>query len=368
MFIKKSRLDNQGVFTLKVKNILIFFSLLTVASVTCLPQNLAEAQSLDNVQITIQTSGLGANYFIVNAYNMTGSLEAATQTHYSGASFELPDGQYIFTVTATNQSYSTPLPLLTSSSGSGSASISSSLPIYIAPASEYGYSVQQVSGSVILTILTQNVTQFPTNQIQVKVSYANETAVEDSYVSASVIGANYYWGYEPKVVTWATTGTDGIADLVTPVAPIQIDCWKWVPSSSTSYPAPQTSGSGQTVNGTIVAAPIYSGLAGSTIIIPPQTSAHITLLPQQAEYWITPALTAPSGGSSNPAPGPGSIPFSVYSQQQGNPNLPNNPIPEFSFPLFGLLTLGTSAAAIIFGFIKFRKPAKKLLITPQNLP
>ena len=38
----------------------------------------------------------------------------------------------------------------------------SSFPIYVAPAVEYGYSVQQVSSSMSITISTQNVTAYPT--------------------------------------------------------------------------------------------------------------------------------------------------------------------------------------------------------------
>jgi hypothetical protein len=170
-------------------------------------------------------------------------------------------------------------------------------------------------------------------------------------VSASVIGANYYWGYEPNVVTWATTGTNGNAELLTPAAPLQVDAWKWVPTSGTTYPSPQAEGSGQAVNGTIIAVPIYVGLAGSTVVVPPQTSAVITLLLQQANYWVTPgvvtAIGAPS--TSNYFPGPGSIPSSVY-EQQGNPNIPDA-VPEFS-TIFALTVLvATSAIA----FYKLRK-------------
>ena len=231
----------------------------------------ANSATFNNVAINIQTSGIQADYFIVNAFNMSGYLESSTQTHYSAASFELPDGQYIFTATANNQSYVYPVPLLTASAGAASSSGALSLPIYVAPAEEYGFLVQQVSGSSALTITTQNVSQYPTNSLTVKVVYDNGTAAVGASVSASVIGSSYYWGYESNVVTWASTGEDGVANLVTPVAPVQIDVWIWVPSDTTNYPTPQMDVPGQVVNGTIIAYPIYVGLAGSALVVPPQT-------------------------------------------------------------------------------------------------
>jgi hypothetical protein len=192
---------------------------------------------------------------------------------------------------------------------------------------EYGFSVQQVSGFTALTITTQDVTQFPTNLLTVKVTYANGTVAAGAYVSASVIGSSYYWGYEPNVVTWATTESDGIAVLFTPTAPIQVDAWIWVPSTGTINPGAPTGVSGQVVNGTVIPVPVYLGLAGSALVVPPQTNAQITLQPQQSSYWATPstATATPSttSSSSSYAAGPGSVPYSVYEQQQGNPNLTN---------------------------------------------
>jgi len=73
------------------------------------------------------------------------------------------------------------------------------------------------------------------------------------------------------------------------------------------------------VNVTTPIQPTYSGLAGSTLIIPPQTTATITMHTQQQNYWITlyAAPTTPGTDSTDP----GSIPASVYVQQQGNPAL-----------------------------------------------
>ena len=133
----------------------------------------ASSATFNNVAINIQTSGIQADYFVVNAFNMSGYLESSTQTHYSAASFELPDGQYIFTATANNESSVYPMPLLTASAGAASSSSDLSLPIYVAPAEEYGFLVQQISSSMLLTITTQNVSQYPTNSFAVKVVYDN---------------------------------------------------------------------------------------------------------------------------------------------------------------------------------------------------
>src|SRR5674476_1491871 len=77
--------------------------------------SVASSASFNNVEINIQTSGIQADYFVVNAFNMSGYLESSTQTHYPAASFELPDGQYIFTASANNESSDYPVPLLTAS-------------------------------------------------------------------------------------------------------------------------------------------------------------------------------------------------------------------------------------------------------------
>src|SRR6202142_4409175 len=203
------------------------------------------AAAFNNVQVNIQTSSIQADYFDVNAFNMTGYLESSVQTHYSAASFELPTGQYIFTVTANNESNSVyPVPLLSTSSGAASSPM---LPIYIAPAVEYGFSVNQISSSTSITIITQNVTQYPTNSLAVTVQFPNGTTAVGASVSASVIGSSYYWGYEPNVVTWALTGADGVATLTVPTAPVQINAWLWVQSNGTGYGTPQVGAPSQVV-------------------------------------------------------------------------------------------------------------------------
>jgi hypothetical protein len=301
------------------------------------PPSYASAAVYNDVQISVQTSGILADYFSVSAFNMSGFQEALVQTHYSAASFELPSGQYIFTVTANNRIYSVynpPVPLGAPSSGGQSSPSVPSLPLYVAPAVEYGYSLQQVSSSVAITITTEDVTRFPTNALTVEVLYANGTAAVGASVSASVVGSSYYWGYEPDVVTWASTGADGVATLVTPAAPVQVDAWIWLPSNATSYPSPQGGATGTAVNGTSVAVPVYLGLAGSALVVPPQATVSITLEAQQANYWVVPyvGVSTPSGSESGSVAGPGSVPYSVYGQQQGNPNLQNFQSPGSASP------------------------------------
>jgi len=296
--------------------IVLGLSLLTITSLAS-----ASTTSYNNVQINIQTtSNMPSGYYTVTAFNMTGYQESLVQTYYPAASFELPNGQYIFTVTANNQTSNYPVPVAlgtTSSSGENSPSIPS-LPIDIAPAVEYGYSVQQVSSSITITIATQNVSSFPTSTLTIQVLYANGSAAADASVSASTIGSSYYWGYEPNVVTWTTTNADGYATLVTPTAPEQINAWSWLPLNLTNSPPQQVIVGGEPVNTSGPVMPTYIGLAGSTLIIPPQTTATITLYAQQQNYWVTPYAATSSSSSSA---GPGAIPESVYATQQGDPAL-----------------------------------------------
>jgi hypothetical protein len=362
--------------------IVLGLSLLSVASIAS-----AQLTSYNNVQINIQTSNIQSGYFTVSAFNMTGYQESSVQTYYPAASFELPNGQYIFTVTANNQTntnYPVPLAAGDASSGSVSSSGTPALPIPVVPATEYGYSVQQISSSITLTITTQNVASFPTNTLTIQVLYANGTAAAGASVSASTLGSSYYWGYEPNVTTWTTTGPDGYATLVTPTAPEQINAWSWLPLNLTSSTPPQVIIAGEPINVTGPMIPAYIGLAGSTLIVPPQTTATITMYTQQQNYWVTPyAAATPETGSATGVPsssssvGPGAIPASVYAQQQGNPALQANPtstpIAIVSHTTSGntlLLTIlvavviaGVAVASLIFATRTKRKQAQSSLQT-----
>ena len=297
----------------------------------------ANTASYNNVQIFIQTASNLPDHFTVSAYNMSGYMVASTQSQYPAAAFELPAGEYIFTATAESQDYyvygySTPVVSdLTAVPESGIAK-GEPMPYYKTPVVEYGYSVRQVLGSESFTISTQNVTSFPTTKLTIKVTYANGTAASGASVSASVIGSMYYWGYESDLVTWNSTDADGIATLIAPQAPVQIDVWSWVP---VDLPREQTTVQvdvgGENVNVTVYWEPMYVGLAGSTLIIPPQTSASVTLHVQQSDYWVMPYAvreTATREDMTTVPPGPDSIPAPVYTLQQGNPKLEDYLPPE----------------------------------------
>jgi hypothetical protein len=320
----------------KIKTVSMIFALTAMLCLAALlglsSMSLANAASYSNVQVFIQTASNLPDYFTVSAFNMSGNMVASCQTQYPAASFELPNGQYIFTATAdesSNQIYAAPMVgVNVAQSGLAMPSISS---LYESPVVEYGYLTQQVSGSTTLTISTENVTSFPTTTLTIKVAYANGTAADGATVSASVVGSSYYWGYESNAVMWNTTQADGIAILVAPQAPVQIDAWNWVPISlpSNLTTVPVIVG-GEEVNVTVYWEPTYVGLAGSVLIVPPQTSASITLHVQQPSYWVMPygaVATPTTAGKGTASSNASSIPATVVQQQQGNPLLKNYQTP-----------------------------------------
>jgi hypothetical protein len=317
---------------IKAKTKFLILATTTILSIIVplgfLSSSFANAASYSNVQVFIQCASSLPDYFTVSAFNMSGYMKASCQTQYPAASFELPNGEYIFTATADQSSHQIYYPLAPMI-GQNVLANSSAIPYYEAPVVEYGYSVQQISSSTTLTISTQNVSSYPTTTLAIKVAYVNGTAAEGASVSASVIGSSYYWGYESTAVMWNTTQTDGTATLVTPQAPVRIDAWSWMP---VSLPKNQTMipviVAGEDVNVTVYWQPTYVGLAGSATIVPPQTSTTITLHVQQSDYWVMPygvQTTSPNEGqaTSSSSSARDSIPATVYQQQQGNPLMKN---------------------------------------------
>ncbi|OGD45815.1 hypothetical protein A3K70_04550 [Candidatus Bathyarchaeota archaeon RBG_16_48_13] len=324
----------------------------------------ANAASFNNVQVFIQTASDLPDHFTISAFNMSGYMFASTQSRYPAASFELPDGQYIFTATAERQDYQvygSPTPMMSDSTGVQEPSIAKGdmpMPYYKEPVVEYGYSVRQVLRSTSFTISTLNVTSFPTSKLTIKVTYANGTAASGASVSASVVGSQYYWGYGSDLVTWNSTDADGVATLTAPQAPVQINVWSWIPVDlPKEQRTVQVVVGGEKVDVTVYWEPMHVGLAGSILIIPPQTSASVTLYVQQPSYWVMPyALRgSPTGeGQTTVSPGPDSIPAPVYMQQQGNPKLQDYQAPEVQSPTgststpasLGLFTESTLLVAI----------------------
>lgn len=270
------------------------------------------ATSYNNVQVFVQTTNITQGSFTIAAYNSSGSLVASTQTIYPAGGFELPTGEYLFTVTAENESQGvpTPVPLAGSTGESGGTAFTPSTPTvipvpYKLPDVEYGYLLQQVSGSESLTIKTMPIENITLTKISVKVQFVNGTAAAGASVSASVVGA-WYWWYGPAadMKLYAETGSDGMANLTVPAVPVDVTAWDWV---RVNVPANATTISvnigGETVNVTVYWKPLYVGLGGSALIIPPDNSTTITLHIQEPSYWylpgdVTSGATAPSVSSA----------------------------------------------------------------------
>jgi hypothetical protein len=276
----------------------------------------------------------------VTAYNSTGYALVTYQTPYPAASFELPGGSYTFTVSATSQytygcaSTGGVTPVEASGSSASSAGSSGGPAIIVGPCisgytdSEYGYAVEQVSGPTTVNISTQSMTSFPTTTINVHVSYANGTVASGVTLYASVLGGQGY-GVENGASSSNMTGqadTSGMTSLVVPSAPVEVTAWSWLPvnlpvNGSTVH---VTIG-GEVVNVSVNWEPVYVGLAGSVVIVPPQTSGSITLHVQQPSYWAIPyGVQTPesvaTGAVAAVASGEGSVPASVSSEQGTSPS------------------------------------------------
>jgi len=291
----------------------------------------SSAASYNDVQVFVTTTSAKPYDFQFAAYNLTGSLVTSYQTSYPAAAFELPNGEYMFTVSATEYSsgagYACPFEGGTAQ-GSGTAlpaiqpNKSAITPIVIPycypPSSEYGYAVASITGPQQISIQTKNITEFPTSTVTVKASYVNGTSISGASVSASVVGQWYYWwGPNSSVVMSSQTDSNGVAHLVLPTAPAVVTAWKWVPvylgkNESTA----ETNIGGQEVNVTIYWQPTYVGLSGSGLLIPPQSDIDLTLRYQQPNYWIMPAGVASEGESIGGTPS-----ATAASQPTGTPSL-----------------------------------------------
>ena len=330
----------------KKKYLFQVFAIITAISLALTLSSFISLSSADvslfkNVEISIQTSSNLPDYFTVSAFNMSGYMIASYQSQYPAASFELPNGKYIFTVLASQyyQNYYPQSTIVGSPSNDPSSGVDKTDPTmpykYNEPIVEYGYSVQQISQSKTITISTLNATSLPLTSLTISVVFANGTGAEDASVYASPVGG-YYWGYESNFVMWNTTNSDGIATLIVPNVPVAVNAWLWVPVNLPENQATVTVVvGGEEVNVTVYWQPTYVGLAGEALIIPPETSASINLHVQQPNYWVTPLTVTQTGVATAPTTGdkaivsasPALIPASVYQQQQGNPLLQNYQIP-----------------------------------------
>jgi len=284
------------------------------------------APSFNNVQIFVTTSSSLSYSYTFTAYNLTGSLMGTYQSSFPAAGFELPTGDYLFTVSALHEtSYPYPcvacatpangagesVPPVKNGSGSSGTAI-----VYYPPASEYGFLQAHVDGPKTLTIATKNVTTYPTSQLAVKVSYVNGTAASGAQISASVVGQwSYWWGQDSKVNMWSQTGNDGTATLTVPDAPLVVTAWAWLPVSlPPDNKTVVTTVGGEKVNVTVYWEPTYVGLSASALVVPPFGVTNLTLHYQQPIYWAVPAGTVSSGSA-----GQGSSGATMASKPTGVP-------------------------------------------------
>jgi hypothetical protein len=295
----------------------------------------------DNVQVLIQTgNSTFTGGYTVTAYNTTGYALVTYQTSYPAASFELPAGSYIFTVSATPQytygcaspggvtpvEASGPSASSPGSSGGPAIIVEPCIPAYTD--SEYGYAVEQVSASTTISISTRPMVDLPTTTISVHASYANGTVAAGVTLYASVLGGQGYgveYGASSSNMT-AQADTSGTTSLVVPSAPVEVTAWSWLAVDlPVNGSAVHVTIGGEAVNVSVNWEPAYVGLAGSVVIAPPQTSGSITLHVQQPSYWATPygvqtpesiASSAVAAGST----GQGSVPASVSAEQGTAPS------------------------------------------------
>jgi hypothetical protein len=296
---------------------------LILVSLSPLPQLLAVTPAgsgggsaiLNSVEISIQTknSTAVASYDLV-AYNSTGILVASYTGQYPRVAFQLPPGTYLFAANA-NWPYPTKPPVCYASSDSkqpaesgvaippaGPASSGPAIRYpcsYSNPPSEYGYSLTKVGGSTTVTIATQSPSAIPTADVSATVSYKNGTAVADAYVSASVVGANWYWGDVAGLTMYGQTSANGVARLVVPAVPVIVTASKSVqvnlPKGQTTM---QVDVGGQIVNVTLYYSPSYVYVSATALLVPPQTSLKM-LVTAQTEYQMIPyAAGSASSGSA----------------------------------------------------------------------
>ena len=316
--MKKTQYENNNARAKKVARPALIGLTLLILGYGLMPAALA-SPSFNNVQVFVNTSAQLQYSYTFTAYNLTGSLIGTYQGNFPAAAFELPSGDYLFTVSAIYSNYNPCYQCVYATSGAPSSSASSSAyPIkYYQPASEYGFIQAHIGSSQSLAIDTKNVTQFPTTPVTIKVSYVNGTAAEGASVSASIVGQWYYWwGQDSNVIMWAQTDSSGIAKLVLPAAPAVVSAWKWVqvdiPSSQTTI---TRNVGGEAVNVTVYWQPSYVGLAASTLLLPPASSASLTLHYQQSNYWVMPMGAKSSQGvTSQPLGIPAQVNMTASSQ------------------------------------------------------
>ena len=335
--------------------IVVFLVALALGLASLFPAHAAAAaQTLDNVQIQVQTTNSSLTSFYLTVYNSTGYPVVSSSSAYPGFGAMLPSGSYLFVVTATLpypycclETYDTgsssgtvsPSPA-TNGSSTGSAVI---YPVKYPPV-EYGYAMKEIAGADSFTIQTSAMADVPTSDVTVHVSYANGTAASGAYVSASIIGSYYYYP-TANWVMWGQTGPDGSFTLKVPSLPLEVYAYTSIPvnlpKNLTTY---VTTIGGEKVNVTAYWQPMYVYLEGYALIIPPQTSANITLHVQQPRYYVTPYGT----GQTTPPYQSGTAIQTVTTVTTGAPQTkqPSGPTNQPQvIPPFGAIAVTTTVVS-----------------------
>lgn len=319
--INRNKLSSAGFKLVTISVVLLFAGLgILGGKVT----SAAAGQTYNNVQVFVTPQNSTLDTFSISAYNSTGGLVASSQSAYPAFSFELPSGTYLFAVTASSSGgYSSPVPLAASATSQGAAGSSIVYPSKYYNPEEYGYVMTSVTSSRTIDISTTQIQNMSTAQITIKTSYANGTAASGTYVDATIVGGGYWYSPDSTIMMSGQTGNDGTVTLQVPAVPVQITAWSWVrvdlPTNQTTT---QVKVGGEPVNVTVYWQPTYIGLAGAALVIPPSTSATITLKAQQPNYWYypsgvasgvaTPGVASGAAQSSGAvANGPGAVPASV---------------------------------------------------------
>lgn len=341
---------------------------------TVLPSHAATTSaSLNNVQIFVQTTNTNMTSYTLTAYNSSGYEVVSSSSNYPGFGLELPSGTYLITVTASQSgTYYYPIAYAsetaTASLPANSSSIITPVPIK-EPITEYGYTLQTINGPSTLSVKTVPFTNVGVTKIQVSVTYVNGTGVPGALVEASVIGGNYYDGLNSNTVLSNQTVSGDSTTLVVPNLPILLQGYLSLPINipETTTTTTTTIG-GQPVNITMFWEPNYVELTGSALIIPPQTSAHMTLQVEQSDYVVEPeasnglASTTASGVSSSAPSQTGSnsttptqIPsFAAEAKQGGVTVSTSSSSTSMISPLFAALITITIVLVVVAGVTAFR--------------
>ncbi len=320
--INHNKLDSIGFKALSISVIVLFAGLGILGGRAT---SAAGGQTYNNIQVFISPQNSTLDTFSISAYNSTGGLVASSQSAYPAFSFELPSGTYLFAVTATSSSgYPSPGPIMYGAASQGSSGSSITYPSKYYNPQEYGYVVTDVTSSKTINISTSQIQNTSTAKITIKASFANGTVAAGTYVDASIVGGGYWYSPDTTIMMSGQTGSDGSVTLQVPAVPIEITAWNWVKVDlPTNQTTTQVNVGGTPVNVTVYWQPTYVGLAGSALLIPPTTSATITLKAQQPNYWYYPAGVASGVATPGVANGaaqssgagaansPGGIPSSV---------------------------------------------------------